>query len=513
MIIGDLPRRNAFRYPDQTGIETASVRLTWAQLNQRVNRVARGLSALGLTKSDRIVVMAPPSAEVAEAYFAAAKLGLVIVPIHPGLVEREVAFILDDVGAKGVLVGEDAARSFEGALDSAASVRARIVIGAHRTWARYEDLLAGGVAGEPDVAVGENDLFSIRFTSGTTGRSKGCPNTHRDWLMRSRNLLAHIPHSHEDRALLFVPLALGVGSSMLMSYSMAGAHVVIREGFDPQDVLCTIESHRITTFMMPVPTLFAKLVDDPGIGEADLSSLRIVGYGGAVFPVPLLLKTMERLRCDFFGIYGSLEAGGFSTYLMPEDHRLEGHAGAELEKRMRRLASCGREALQADMRVVDAQGCELPRGEIGELIVRTEGMIREYWNLPGEIDKTMRNGWYHSGDGAWIDEDGYIYISDRIKDIVKTGGMNVSAVEVENILLGHPAIAEAAVVGVPDERWGEAVVAFAVRRLPAAEEEILAHCRGQLANYKVPKAVRFVDALPRNPMGKVLKRELRKNTT
>jgi acyl-CoA synthetase (AMP-forming)/AMP-acid ligase II len=261
--------------------------------------------------------------------------------------------------------------------------------------------------------------------------------------------------------------------------------------------------------MMPVPTLFARFLDDPLIDSVDLGSLRIVGYGGAVFPVPLLLRTLERFRCDFFGVYGTLEAGGFSTYLLPEDHRLAGHEGAEREKRLRRLKSCGREAIQADIRIVDEAGREVPRGEVGEMIVRTEGMITQFWNRPGEIEKTLKNGWYHTGDGGSIDEDGYIYVSDRLKDIVRTGGMNVASVEVENVLLSHPAVSEAAVIGVPDPRWGETVVAFVVCRSPAGEEEILAHCRGQLANYKVPKRVEFVESMPKNSMDKILKRELR----
>ncbi|OGA05105.1 MAG: hypothetical protein A3H35_16305 [Betaproteobacteria bacterium RIFCSPLOWO2_02_FULL_62_17] len=509
MFIGDLPRRNAFRYADQTAIETESRCLTWSELNDRVNRLAHSFHALGLRKSDRIAVLATPSPEVAETYFAAAKLGLVIVPVHTGLVDREVGFILNDVSAKAVLFEEEAARMFQGTINSVESVETRIVIGRHGTFIPYENLFEHAAATEPDVAVDDADLFAIRFTSGTTGMPKGCPSTHRDWLRRSMNFMAHVSHSHHDRALLFAPMSLGVGSSMLMSYSLVGAHMVVMRRFNSSDVLRAIDAHRITTFMMPVPTLFAKLLEDPIIDTVDLGSLRIVGYGGAVFPLPLLLRTLERFRCDFFGVYGTLEAGGFSTYLLPEDHRLEGHTGAEREKRLGRLGSCGREAIQADIRIVDESGRELPRGEIGEMIVRTEGMITQFWNRPGEIEKTLRDGWYHTGDGGSIDEDGYIYVSDRLKDIVRSGGMNVSSVDVENILLGHPAVAEAAVIGVADPRWGEAVIAFVVCSKPVSEEELLAHCRRQLANYKVPKGVEFIDAMPKNSMDKILKRELR----
>jgi feruloyl-CoA synthase len=515
MYLGDLPRRNAFRYPQQPGVETETACMTWSQLNDRVNRLAGRLRELGLGKLDRIAVMSAPSAQVVETYFAAAKLGAVIVPLHTGLVQREVAFILGDVSPKAIVADEESARAFQSTIDSIASIEIKSVIGEQPGFRSYEPLLAGGVAEEPDVAVDESDLYSIRFTSGTTGLPKGCPSTHRDWLRRSFNILAHVAHSYRDRALLLPPLSLGLGSSMFMTYAVVGAHVVIPRRFDPAEVLRTIESRRITTFMMPVPTLFAKLLDDPLAKTVDLSSLRVVGYGGSVMPTPLLLRTLDRFRCDFFGVYGTLEAGGQSTYLLPEDHRLEGCEGAEREKRLRRLATCGREALQADVRVVDEQGRELPRGEVGELIVRTEGMVRAYWNRPGEIEKSLKNGWFHTGDAASIDEDGYITISDRLKDIVRTGGMNVSSVEVENVLLAHAAVSEAAVIGIPDPRWGESVIAFVVRKAGAAveESELLEHCRSELANYKVPKKVQFIDALPRNSMNKTLKRKLRDSYT
>jgi long-chain acyl-CoA synthetase len=325
------------------------------------------------------------------------------------------------------------------------------------------------------------------------------------------NALAHLPHDHHDRALLFAPLSLGVGSSMLMTYSYVGAEMVFLRRFDAGQVLDAIERERITTFMMPVPSLFARLLEAQAGRPRDLGSLRLVGYGGAVFPLPLLRETLATFPGDFFGVYGHLEAGGFSTYLLPADHRLAGLEAAARERAERRLTSCGREALQADVRIVDEAGCELPRGEVGELVVRTQGMIADYWNRPGEIARVLRDGWFHTGDGAWLDEDGYIYIADRIKDTVRTGGMNVYSIEVENALREHPAVQDAAVVGVPDPRWGEAVTAFVVAR-PGQEpkaEDLVAFCRERLAGYKVPKHVAFLDALPVNAMNKVLKNELR----
>lgn len=516
MHVGDIPRRNAFRYPHSTAWKAEGDAWTWAAANERVNRLAHALAGLGLRKGDRLGVLSYPAPHVAETYFAAAKLGLVIVPVHTGLVSREVAFILRDVGARALVV-EAACRAV--ALPALAELLAvEYVIGVgpdHGFPLDYEALLAAGDPSEPAVTVDENDLFAIRFTSGTTGLPKGCPSTHRQWLARSVHCLVHVPHRRDDRALLFAPLSLGVGSSMLVTYSYVGAQMVFLRRFDPDAVLDAIARERITTFMMPVPSLFGRLLERQAVQPRDLSSLRLVGYGGAVFPLPLLRETLAVFPCDFYGVYGHLEAGGFSTYLLPEDHRLEGLDAAERARRERRLTSCGREALQADVRIVDEAGREVPRGAVGELVVRTEGMITDYWNRPGEIAKVLRDGWFHTGDGAWMDEDGYIYIADRIKDVVRTGGMNVYSIEVENTLREHPAVQDVAVVGVPDPHWGEAVTACVVLRPGAAvgPEALIAFCRERLAGYKVPKRVEFLDALPVNAMNKVLKHELRARLT
>ncbi len=515
MNLGDIPRRNAFRYGDATAFEDQSRQLSWRAFNERVNRLAHGFSGLGLGKSERIAILAAPSIEVAEIYFAAAKLGLVIVPIHTGLVAGEIAYLLDMVDAKAIIVEADYTASANPILGDIPSLETRMVIGAERGYTSYEALFEHGNTAEPDASVEAADLFAIRFTSGTTGRPKGCPSTHQDWLWRSFTFMAHLPHTHADRALMFTPLSVGVGSSLLMSYSLVGARIFIQPRFDGPEILRVIEAEGITTFFLPAPNLFARLLDDPLIGRADFSSIRIIGYGGSVFPVPLMRRALDRFDCDFFGVFGHLEAGGFSTYLMPEDHRLADCTGPELETRLGRLHSCGIEALQADVRVIDAEGRHLPTGEAGEMIVRTEGMITEYWKNPEAIKDSLRDGWFHTGDVASIDEDGYIYILDRLKDVIRTGGMNVSSIEVENVLMELADVEAAAAVGIPDPHWGEAVVVYVVRRGNAEidAEALIGHCRSRLAKYKVPKQVVFRADLPMNSHGKVLKRELREAHT
>ncbi|MDP6173077.1 MAG: AMP-binding protein, partial [Rhodospirillales bacterium] len=464
MILGDIPRRNAHRFGEAIAFETQSTSLTWFAFNHRVNLLAHGLTGAGLVKSDRIAILSAPSIEVAEIYFAAAKLGLVIVPIHTGLVAAEIAYLLDLVDAKAILVEPDYIENVDGILDEITSMETRMVIGRHEGYGSYASLFKNGNTDEPEAEVSATDIYAIRFTSGTTGWPKGCPSTHQDWLWRSFTFMAHVAHSHGDRALLFTPLSVGVGSSLLMSYSLIGAHLHIQRRFDVPEILRVIEEQRINTFFLPAPNLFARLLDDSHVGEADLSSIRIIGYGGSVFPVPLMRRALDRFQCDFYGVYGHLEAGGFSTYLMPEDHYLDDWTGAEREMRLQRLHSCGREAMQADVRVVDEDGNFLLSGSSGEMIVRTEGMITQYWKNPEAIKDSLRNGWFHTGDVASIDEDGYIFISDRLKDVIKTGGMNVSSIEIENVLMEHEDVEESAAVGIPDPHWGEAIVVYVVRR-------------------------------------------------
>lgn len=511
MNLGDITRRNAYRFGDKLAIVAPGAALTWAALNRQVNALANHLRSEGLAKGDRLAIVSAPRAEVVVTYFAAAKAGLVIVPIHTGLVEREVEFMLRDVGARALLIEAERIDALASSISSIGTISHVIPIGSAAKGPSFDTIVGAGDTGEPPAIADAGDLFAIRFTSGTTGAPKGCPSTHQDWLRRSFNFLAHIAHSSADRALLLSPLSLGVGSSMLMSYSIVGAEMHLYSRFDPAEVLACIERQAITTFMIPVPTLFARLLEADRARRHDLDSLRIVGYGGAVFPIPLLMETLARFRCDFFGVYGHLEAGGFSTYLTPHDHRLDGLTAEVRETKLRRLRSCGREALQADVRVVSEQASPLPSGEVGELVVRTEGMITGYWNRPGEIEKSIRQGWFHTGDAAYIDADGYVYIADRIKDVIRTGGMNVSSIEVENVVMETPGVREAAAIGLPDPRWGEiiAICVVAERPDPRLEQAILERCRSALANFKLPKRVIFVDDIPKNSMGKALKRELK----
>ncbi len=510
MRIGDIPRRNAFRYPERIAFEAGGATVTWRAFNENVNHLAAGLFELGLRRGDRIAALGTSSIELAATYFAAAKLGAVIVPIPSGLVGREIVFMLDDVAARTIVASAESAVRFAEDIAAAKSLEWRISIGSAPGFIAYDDVRAGD-GDEPGYDVDEDDIYAIRFTSGTTGLPKGVVSTHSDLLTRSRNFLLHIPHTSDERTIIASPISLGLGSSLLMSYSYIGARIVLQARLDAAEFLRTIGSHRVTTFFLPVPSQYIALLDDAAFDSADLSSLRVIGYGGAVFPVQLVERMIASFPCKIFGIYGALESGGFTTYLMPDDHTLDGISQELREKRIARLRSCGREGLHADVRVIDDAGRNSPPGEVGELVIRTDAMIRDYWNRPGEIEKALRDGWFRTGDGAWMDDERYIFMSDRIKDIVRSGGMNISAVEVEEVLLADPGVAEAAVIGVAHPYWTEALVGVVVMKPSATGDEasLLERCKKTLANYKVPKRIVFTESLPKNSMDKVVKRELR----
>ena len=291
----------------------------------------------------------------------------------------------------------------------------------------------------------------------------------------------------------------GSGWGLLGLY--AGAQSVVVRDIIPTEILKVIPEHRITRAIF-VPAVLLFLVQTPGAQETDFSSLNLIAYGASPIPLDLLRAAIATFKCDFAQVYGLTETTGAVTYLPPEDHDPDGNA---------RMRSCGRPMGGITVRVVDGNGRDLPPGEVGEIIVKTKQNMKGYWNLPDETAKAMKGDWFYTGDAGYLDSDGYLYIHDRVKDMIVSGGENVYPAEVESALFGHPAIADVAVIGVPDDKWGEAVKAIVVLK-PGAEADaagIIAFARERIAAYKAPRSVDFVEALPRNPSGKILKRELR----
>jgi acyl-CoA synthetase (AMP-forming)/AMP-acid ligase II len=368
----------------------------------------------------------------------------------------------------------------------------------------FAELLARGAPRDPAIAVTHDDLLGIMYTGGTTGRSKGVMHTHKSVLAIVFSETLEMDVRHSEVMLQVAPLPHATQFMLLPGFLRGGTHVLMKK-FDPDEVLRTIERERVSwTFM--VPTMIYMLLDDPALRTYDHATLRTVIYGAAPMSPDKLERAIERVGPMFIQVYAQMEVANQTTTLTKEDH-VEALAGAR-----HRLGSCGRPIVMAQVRIVGDDDRDVPVGEPGEVLVRGPHMMRGYWRREEETARTMRGGFIHTGDIARADEDGFLYIVDRAKDMIISGGMNVYSVEVENVLMEHSDVREACVIGVPDDKWGEAVTAFVVRREGARldSEELIAFAGRKLAAYSRPKAVEFVAEIPKTPYGKMDKKTIRR---
>ncbi|HOJ44217.1 MAG TPA: AMP-binding protein, partial [Syntrophorhabdaceae bacterium] len=371
----------------------------------------------------------------------------------------------------------------------------------------YEEIIVGSEKEEPDVKVLDDDVMSMFFTAGTTGKPKGALRTHRHLIMTAVAGVIDLRVDYDEQALITFPMYHVACEDNIVRHSFMPNTIHIRRegGFNAVDVLSYIEKEKITRCQM-VPTMIHTLLQTPDIEKFNLSSLKLILYAGAPMPVELLKNALRVFKCGFAQLYGQTESGPFTTVLKPEDHILDGS-----EKKIQRLASSGRAVLNYEVRIVDEDGNDVKTGEVGEIIVRSESMMKGYWNMPEETAKKLRNGWLYTGDLGRMDEDGYIYIVERKNDMIISGGVNIYPREIEEVLYRHPAVSEVSVIGVPDEHWGEVPKAIVVLKegKTATEEEIIKFCGEHLAGYKKPKSVEFWKELPKSPQGKILKKEIR----
>lgn len=485
--IGSWPARRAGKTPHRTALVHGSHRLSYAGLHERSTRLAQALRAAGVRRGDRVAYLGPNHPAYLETLFAAGLLGAVFVPLNTRLAAPEIAYQLRDSGTCALLHAPECA-----ALVPRDALRTAVEIGPG-----YEELLAGADAAPIDEVVAPDDLCLIMYTSGTTGSPKGVMLTHANLVWNAFNVLVDHDLTADERALVSAPLFHTAALNMLtLPVLLKGGTCVLVGSFDPAETLELIDEHRIT-FMFGVPTMYDLMARQPGWDGADLSSLRLLNCGGAPVPTPLI-RTYQSRGLTFLQGYGMTEAAPGTLFLDAE------HATSK-------AGSAGVPHFFSDVRVLGPDECPTRPGALGEVVVRGPHVAAGYWGLPEESAEAFRDGWFHSGDAARVDEDGYVTIADRIKDMYISGGENVSSAEVELALLAHPDVAECAVIAVPDEKWGEVGRAVFVAREGSEPDpqEVLASLAGVLARYKIPKSAVRVGQLPRNASGKLLKAKVR----
>ncbi|MGV9834845.1 acyl-CoA synthetase [Nocardia niigatensis] len=476
---------------------------TVAESAERIGRLAGGLAGLGVRAGDRVGILALNSDRYHEYFFATAWLGAVVNPVNIRWSATEIAYSLVDSGT-GILLVDDAFAALAPELRERYPGLTRLVfVGDGERpdgMADYEELIAASEP-VPDARTGGDELLGIFYTGGTTGHPKGVMLSHRNVLSSAlgASLTADVL-GRGGRLLHAAPMFHLADFALWMAGNLLGCTHVMVPAFTPGGVRDAIARHVITDILL-VPTMIQMLVDDPETAGVDLSAVRHIVYGAS----PISTSVLDRARKTFPGavfhqLYGMTELSPVATVLDAKDHEDPAL-----------LRSAGRAAVHAEVRIVDPDDAEVPRGTVGEVIVRGDGVMLGYWNRPEETAAAIRDGWMHTGDGGRMDENGYVFIVDRIKDMIITGGENVYSAEVENALAQHPSVATCAVIGIPDPQWGERVHAVVVLHPGAAltEDDLGAHCKALIANYKIPRSLAVVDALPLSGAGKILKRELR----
>ncbi|MDR6788015.1 acyl-CoA synthetase (AMP-forming)/AMP-acid ligase II [Sphingomonas sp. BE138] len=502
--------RSAIRHPARPLWILPDRAISYAEGRRRLDRVACSLLAVGV-QFDRVAILSANRFEGFEAYLAAMHAGMAAMPMNPKLHAREYAHMLADSGAAILVYSSDFAQTV-------AAIHAEVALPPHvyciGDWHAgmpgrpYDDLLAGEDRGAPAIDIDPDDVAWLFYTSGTTGRPKGAMETH-------RNLVAMVQHyltdglrdaDETDVMLHLAPISHGTASIGLVFLARAGAQSFpLSKSFDPDKVCEAIERYDVTATMM-APTMVQMLVRSGALERHDVSSLRSIVYGGAAMHRAVLDEAMRLLGPIFVQGYGQGEAAACCTVLGKQDH-----VTGDDPVRIARLSSVGREATGVMIRIVDEEGRPLPTGVAGEITIRSDLVMRGYWNDEAAAAKAKFGRWLRTGDVGYLDDGGYLFLTDRVKDMIISGGSNIYPREIEEVLYRHPAVSEVAVIGVPDEKWGEAVVAMVVPREGAARDEaaLINFTRDHIASFKKPKHVVFVESLPKSAYGKVLKRELR----
>jgi acyl-CoA synthetase (AMP-forming)/AMP-acid ligase II len=500
--------RAAQRWPHRPAWLEGDTVVTFREAEARVNQLAHALLALGASPGDRVGMLIPNCRHGLETILAPMKAGLGVVPMNVRLHPSEHEYMLNDSGARVLVYHEDFRAHLAAIRGRLKTVEHFIVIGQGEPGdLSFEEALQGRPPSAPGVVVQRDDLAWLFYTSGTTGRPKGAVLTHRNLVAMVKNFLLDVNPARETDVLLHAG-AITHGSGMSIFHHIArGAASAFpsTRTFEPRRIFEAVQRYRVTTMFL-APTMIHMLTTSGAHHEYDLSSLHTIFYGRGPMYVEQQQEAVRTFGPIFCQVFAQGEAPMVCTTLPKGDH-LAGNDPVM----QRRLSSAGRETTGVQVRVVDDRDDPVPPGTPGEIVVRGDLVMKGYWNRPDATAETLRNGWLHTGDVGHLDEDGYLYITDRKKDLIISGGANIYPLEVEEVICTHPAVQEVTVIGVPDEKWGESVKALVVLRpaAQASEADIIEHCRLRLASYKKPTSVEFLPELPKNAYGKVLKRELR----
>ncbi|KCZ88395.1 long-chain-fatty-acid--CoA ligase [Hyphomonas jannaschiana] len=501
--LADIPRVQAQMRPNDTAFWFEGETTTYQDLDTYSSQVANGLIGAGIEPDDRVGYLAKNTSQYYEMLFGAAKARAVMTAVNTRLAAPEVKFILSDAGAKVLFVGKDfyaMAEEIRAELPDLVQIIA--IDGGHPEWPDYREWRDSQSAALPGLTPKADDDVIQLYTSGTTGLPKGVQLTNANYhaLFEQAGQLEWSSYGAGEGVMNAMPLFHVAGVNLGLLGAIQGARTVVLREIDPQVILSLIEEQNIMHAFW-VPAVILMLTQQPNVRDIDWSNLKQVFYGASPITESLLLEAQEIMGARFTQLYGLTETVGAATFLPPEAHNPS----------WGKLRSCGVPYPGAVIRCVDETGEPVPAGEVGEIVIKAGFVMKGYWNRPDATEESIRNGFFHTGDAGYFDEDGFLYIHDRVKDMIVSGGENVYPAEVENAIFGHPAVADVAVIGVPDEKWGEAVKAIVVAKPgeTPTPESIIAWAKERIAGYKCPKSVDVIEALPRNPSGKILRKDLR----
>ena len=508
--LADIPAIHADLQPEKPALTCGTRTLSYAQFAQSANRFANAFQQIGLAPADRVAHLDLNSDYFFTLFFGCAQSNTVMTGINWRLAAPEIEYILNDSQAKVLFIGEPFFPLVESILPKLTHLKTIITLsGNHRQWQSIEQWQTQFESKRPDIRIQPDDIVIQLYTSGTTGHPKGVELSHQVFFafiqplydLRDNAELNWTQWYADDISLIAMPCFHIGGAGWGTLGLISGATNIVLKEFNPPDILSMITQHRINKLFL-VPAAIQFILQLPQAATTDFSSLDYLIYGASPIPLPLLQQAIEVFQCEFVQVYGMTETTGTATHLPPQDHSVSGN---------QRMQSAGKPMPGVEIKIIDQQQRPVAIGSIGEIAIRSPANMHGYWRLPEATAQTLVDGWILTGDAGYQDQDGYLYIQDRVKDMIVSGGENIYPAEIESILYGHPDILEVAIIGVPDERWGEAVKAIVVLKPGhwADAESILAFCEDKIARYKRPKSVEFLTALPRNSSGKILKKDLR----